>query len=139
VTLKSGLTTKQAVRIKKLAKCLAKGQTMTQAALAAGFGNTKNSARNEAYSALQNPCTKKALDKALESAGVGPDAIAKVLSDGLRAKKKDLADHDTRLKCAKLACELRGDLKSYEAPTFNLTTILANIRADSVNRGGWDK
>jgi phage terminase small subunit len=130
VTLKSGLTPKQSIKIKKLARGLAAGKTMADAALSAGYGKNKKSARVHAYEALQNSNIKKTLEKALEDAGISADSLTAEIKKGLKQGK--IGSHDKYLE---LALRLRGDLSKSEATVINIQAVIASIRAECVKRG----
>lgn len=114
---KTGIT----LRERKLIKGIISGKTKQQAALDAGFGSNLASSAQLAYQTLKKPSTREALLEAMEKAGIGDNALAQAMREGLKAKKaiamRDdkpvmVDDHLSRAKFVDIAVKIRGDYAS---------------------------
>ena len=114
------------VKEAKLIKSLVAGKTMTQSGLDAGYGHGRNpeTARTQAWSALQRPTVRVAYDKALAKAGLTIDGTAKVIVEATKANKlvtvgdaevREVEDHPVRLRAVELAGRFRGHVESEAA------------------------
>src|SRR3990167_10301909 len=111
---------KLTVRQRRLAKLLAEGKTVADAAVAAGYPGARETARVRASQDLRNGYVVAAIDKALDAAGCSINKTARVVAEAHDAKEtrffqregevvdsRDVIDHGTRLKGAELASRLR--------------------------------
>ena len=121
------------VQQRKLIKGLIDGQTLTQAALDAKYGNGTNprSAVAAACATLKLINVQKEFNDALEANGISMDSLAKEAKAGL--ENKDYGKHDSYLK---LMLQAKGVLKDQKSDTQQDTDrIFVGLMAESKRRG----
>ena len=138
------------VRRAKLIKGLVAGQTVKEAAVAAGYPGQPETARCEASKDLRKPEVQRALADALDRAGASIDSAARVIAaaqqamdtkffqhEGRVLDTRDVVDHVTRLRAAELNLKARRLLGGDEqaAGPINIAAIIAIVRKSAAERG----
>lgn len=143
--MKRQLTIKQ----RHLIKGLAKGKTMTRAAVEAGYGRTPEAARVSAAKMLRKPTVSAALEAALDKAGATLEKSAQVIAEAHAAQDlkaaqvvgKKVPDHPTRLKAAELNFKARrlvgaaGEEGAGTGAAINLVAVLQIVKQSAKERG----
>ena len=101
------------LRAKKIAAGLLMGKTAGQAIRDAGYAE---SVANKPGEILANPLIKRTYEEILDAAGATDEAVAKVVADAMRARRKeqwgrkieDVDDHPVRLKAVEQVHRVRG-------------------------------
>lgn len=116
---------------------LKNGGNGTEAALKVYDAKSRTDAANIASQNLKKPTIKEAIEQALESQEVTPEAVAKVIKEGLGAKKLEwdmsnftykesiYPDHLTRLKTVELYMKLTGATAPTKHEHSGLLGVLA--------------
>ena len=112
-------------RQRLLVKGVLEGKPVVQAAQEAGYA--KSTAYSKGHLILDRPIVRSFLTEAYERAGITPEKIIQPVLDGLKARKDDKADHDTRLKSYKFVTDAYGvvprqtEMPDPPAPPVNIT------------------
>lgn len=118
------------VRVLKLIDGLVAGKPVAKAAKDANFGGSPETARVEAYRALQKPHNQEALKKALEDAGLSLELMAKKIAHGIAKGKIG-----GQVEYLKMGLNGFGALKEKESDGGSVDRVFIGLIAERKSRG----